>query len=258
MSTLATVAPAGEMPDAREALRQAQERFARCEAGVAKHLAAVGRARQYVEDAEAAITEAEAAVETARESHTAALAGAAGDDAAKPVSGVRQARLALEGAKDDHEAAVDALSRLQNDDTAATELQLARVAVLMARTRLLRPTVEALSKRLADARQSVSSLKQIINALLATDYTEDGPHDMRVGTMSTKLVTAVFELRRVFEDALAVTIYIDAKNAGPWAKWRAALIDDPDAPAPDFAELKIAPASGMGPVVTPAVAGASG
>ncbi len=247
MNALAMVAPASEMPDpAREALRQALQRVAECQVAVEKHRAAVGRARAYVEEGEQAIVEAEAAVEAARESHAARLAAAAGDDTGKPASGVRAARQTLENARDDHEAAADALSRLEADNSAEVDLEVAEIDLRIARLEVLRPIAEDLIGRLASARSMISNAKHVLRILLEEDRYST-TNSIRSLSARNDLAAATKDLYRQFEDAQAAMVEIDDARVAAFARWRKALLVDwaaipPAHVAHDFAE--IAPAAG--------------
>ncbi len=64
--------------------------------------------------------------------------------------------------RDDYEAAADALSRLEADNTAEVELEVAEVEARIARLEVVRPVAEDLIARLAAARSTISNAKHLL------------------------------------------------------------------------------------------------
>ena len=147
--------------------------------------------------------------------------------------------------RDDYEAAADALSRLEADNTAEVELEVAEVEARIARLEVVRPVAEDLIARLAAARSTISNAKHLLRTLLEPDRfsTTDS-----IGSRGARddLVAATKSLYSLFEDAQAKMVEVDDARVAAFARWRRALLEDwaampPAHVAHDFAE--IAPAA---------------
>ena len=225
----------------RDALRIAISNFADANAKVAKAKAGVARAATYVEQAEEAVAAAEAAVETAREQHAQAVAAAADDDTTELTSAVHAARdeheaavAALGRRQREHDAAIDALGRLGDNNDAAIAVEHAWIDLVVARNDVPRPIVEALIERIAEARREIFLARQIVGALLAPEPQQiaAGVHDMRVQLRANEEFNSISDLHVALERAQSSDLVRGGPLVEACARWRRALLSNPDAPPP--------------------------
>jgi len=220
----------------RTALAQAIEQAREARESVENHRAAIEKTRIAVREAERAVKAAEAGIQTARENHAAALADAAGSDAAPPASGMRRARQAVEDAGDHLESSKLALAQLKQElplwEGAARE---AGIKVEETISLILAPCAKRLLERCRDLVRPAAKAR-----LALIDFANDQPSSAGAGADFLAVSRGLKPLDAVLEEItnFLANIWRDdvgRDDAAPWAaRVRAALRENAQAPLPEF------------------------
>jgi hypothetical protein len=216
--------------DPRGALRAAIAMAKQAQAAVDEKQSAIERARRFVREVEERIEEATKALNGASEEHAAAVADAIARDEKPPAAvAVKAARVVLNDHQDELASAQAALDRVGDaKDDLKHAAALAEGNILLAIAELVVPVCQELFARVRRTRTELAALVQTLSALTELDQGLDWRDARAKSLVELRDQVLKLNLEPARGDWTGAQAMVE-----PWLRWRDALAHDADVPAPD-------------------------